>query len=125
RETAVPILLLSILFYGLVVGYGVGIFRAIVTNGFLLVAQILKKDLQPLDAFAWTLLLAIWLNPYIVFSLAFQLSYSLSAVLYVLSKRLNDHSNRLLNDLFLSFLMTTVSFLFLSYHYFEVCWIGL
>lgn len=125
RETTVPILLLSILFYGLVVGYGVGIFRAIVTNGLLLIAQILRKDFQPLDAFAWTLLLAIWINPYVVFSLAFQLSYSLSAVLYVLSKRLNDHSNRLLNDLFLSFLMTTVSFLFLSYHYFEVSWIGL
>lgn len=49
RETTVPILLLSILFYGLVVGYGVGIFRAIVTNGLLLIAQILRKDFQPLE----------------------------------------------------------------------------
>lgn len=126
RERTSPLVLIGIVAYGFLIGNGVGIFRAISTNSLLLLAKIFKKDLYAKDAFALTILFALWLNPYIVFSLAFQLSYGLSGILYFLSKHIEEiNKNVITKDLFLSFIMTTFSFLFLSYHYFEVTWLGM
>lgn len=126
RETTRPLLLGVIWIYGFLTGAGVGVFRAIFTHTILLIAGIIGKEVDVKDAFAWAILVALWRNPYLVFSIAFQLSYTLSGLLYFLSPKLSSIKLPvLLKDLFLSFIMTSVSGIFLSYHYFEIPWMGM
>lgn len=125
RERTKPILLITILFYGFISGGSVGIHRAVLTNSLLLIADIFKVDLEAQDAFACVLLISLWLNPYIIFSLAFQLSYTLSGLLYVLSARLELlKMSTFRKSIFLSFIMTCTAGIYLSYHYFEISWLG-
>lgn len=126
RETTYPILLLTILFYSLLIGSGVGIFRAVFTHTVALIAKMLKRDIAVKDAFAFAILFALWQNPYLVFSIAFQLSYTLSGLLYFLSPRLEKMKTATgVKNFLLSLIMTGISGIFLSYHYFEIIWLGM
>lgn len=121
RERINPFLLLGVIFYGLLTGGSVGIFRAICVNSILLVSEIFKKKTDPKDAFAFTMLLTLWFNPYLLFSISFQLSYALSGVLYMIAPRLKEiQTSTFVHMVVLAFMMTVVSFPFLSYHFFEV-----
>lgn len=126
RETTYPILLVTILLYAFLIGSGVGIFRAVFTHSFSLVAKMSKREISAKDAFAFAILLALWQNPYLVFSIAFQLSYSLSGLLYFLSPSLEKmRIPSLAKSFLLSLIMTCISGIFLSYHYFEIIWLGM
>lgn len=121
RETVNPFLLLGIILYGFLTGGSVGIFRAICINSILLVGEIFKRKIDPKDAFAFTMLFTIWFNPYLLFSISFQLSYALSGVLYMIAPRLKEiHTFKFLQMGILACIMTIVSFPFLSYHFFEI-----
>lgn len=121
RETINPFLLLGIILYGILTGGSVGIFRAICINSILLVSEIVKRKIDPKDAFAFTMLFTLWFNPYLLFSISFQLSYALSGVLYLIAPRLKEiHTFNFIYVGILSFIMTIVSFPFLSYHFFEI-----
>ncbi|MGP6138777.1 DNA internalization-related competence protein ComEC/Rec2 [Jeotgalibaca sp. A127] len=126
RETTRPLLLVTVLCYGFLTGGGIGVFRALFTHAVLLVSGMLGEEVDVKDAFAFAILFALWQNPYLVFSIAFQLSYTLSGLLYFLSPRFKGMKRHaFIKDLLLSVMMTTVSGLFLSYHYFEITWIGM
>lgn len=125
KEKVRPILLFSIVIYGLLVGGGIGVFRAICTNGLILLAEIFHMQIERKDAFSFSLLFALWLDPYLLFSLGFQLSYSLSGILYILGPRLQESEKPfLVQEFTLSLLMTCASFPFLSYHFYEIPWMG-
>lgn len=126
RETTYPILLITILAYSFLIGSGVGIFRAVFTHGVTLIAKMVKVEVAIKDAFAFAMLFALWHNPYLVFSIAFQLSYTLSGLLYFLSPRLEKMKTApVIRNFLLSLIMTGVSGIFLSYHYFEIIWLGM
>lgn len=126
RENIPPVLLVSILLYGFLTGGGIGIFRALFTAALLLAATMLGYDMQAKDAFAMTLTLALLFNPYLLFNIAFQLSYVLSGVLYFLGPTLlSEDLPPLQQGACLSVIMTAVSFPILSYHFFEISWIGM
>ena len=126
RETTYPILLITILAYSFLIGSGVGIFRAVFTHSVTLIAKMIKVEMAVKDAFAFAMLFALWHNPYLVFSIAFQLSYTLSGLLYFLSPRLEKmKATPVIKNFLLSVIMTGVSGIFLSYHYFEIIWLGM
>ena len=126
RERINPLLLFSILLYGVVTGGGVGISRAIGVNSFLLIAEMFHIKMETKDAFAFILLITLWINPYFLFSLSFQLSYALSGVLYMIAPRLQQmKSPTFIRNSLLSIIMTVVSFPFLSYHFFEMNWMSI
>ncbi|MDE1549589.1 DNA internalization-related competence protein ComEC/Rec2 [Jeotgalibaca caeni] len=126
KETSRFFLLVSIIFYGLLVGSGVGIFRAVLTNVLLIGAEMAGTKMDAKDAFACTILLALWLNPFLLFQISFQLSYGLAGILYLLAGPLKkSHLSAFSQSILLSFIMTIVSFPILSYHFFEVTWLGM
>lgn len=125
HETTNKLLVVFLIGYGLLTGWGVGIFRAICTHFILLVGRIFHQQPAAKDAFALTILLAVWMNPATIYTASFQLSYLLSGVLYFIAPACSDWKMQpVLKDILLTLIMTVVSFPILSYHFFEVSWMG-
>src|SRR5699024_11376089 len=68
-------------------GLGVSIFRATFHSFIILVGQIRKIKITPLDAWSFTILIALFLNPYQALGISFQLSYLLSGLFILISNQ--------------------------------------
>ena len=126
HETTDKLLVVFLVAYGVLTGWGIGVFRAICTHFILLVGKISGRRVEAKDAFALTLLLAVFYNPLLIYSASFQLSYLLAGVLYFVAPMSAEWKmNGLLKDVCLTALMTMVSFPVVAYHFFEVAWLGI
>jgi len=126
RETASKSLLLILPLYGLAAGFGISVFRAVFQSIFKFTFLLLKKPSSSLDNWALTLILTLFLFPFSIFNLGFQLSYLLSGSLILLSnapniKKLSEKRSSLI----LSACINLISVPILSYHFFEFPWISL
>ncbi len=110
--------------YGFLAGFGISVFRAVCQNVFLTVSRLRKQPMDTVDAWALTMLLALFLNPYIIYQIAFQLSYLLSGLFILMGKQkwISD-----LPPIFSAFLFSALSFLgslpILTVHFFEISWV--
>lgn len=110
--------------YGLVAGLSISIFRAVCQRTLQLGGVILERELSSTDAWALAMIGSLVINPYHLFEVAFQLSYSLSGLFIIMGqqqwiKELSIFKQSLLFS-FLSFL---VSIPILSYHFYEIPWV--
>lgn len=123
----VPLLMIVVLtLYGFLAGWGTSVFRAIFQSHFKSLRSLLNLSLTSHDIWAVTCLTALLINPYLIFSLGFQLSYSLSLLLILLSgtpqfNRLSTLKQSLLLNIFINI----VSLPFIIYHDFEFPWLSL
>lgn len=120
------LLVIILPFYGLLAGLSISIFRAVIQKVVQISGIILDKEISSLDAWALTLVLALVMNPYAIFELSFQLSYSLSALFIMMGqqqwiRRLSGFQHNLL----LSALAMVISVPILGYHFYEVSWLTL
>ncbi|MFC6465637.1 DNA internalization-related competence protein ComEC/Rec2 [Marinilactibacillus sp. GCM10026970] len=124
KETTALWLLVFLPVYGYLSGFGVSVFRAIVQALIATVFTLLKRPSSSLDNWALTLMLALLIDPYQMYSAGFQLSYLLSCLLILLS---NQKSIQLMSPLkqtiVLNCVLSIVSIPVLSFHFFEFSWI--
>ncbi|WP_319470713.1 DNA internalization-related competence protein ComEC/Rec2 [uncultured Trichococcus sp.] len=126
HETTDKLLVVFLLAYGVLTGWGIGVFRAICTHLILLVGKITGHRIDAKDAFAFTVMVAVFYNPLLIYSASFQLSYLLAGVLYFVAPISAEwEMNGLLRDICLTALMTMASFPVVAYHFFEVSWLGI
>lgn len=117
-------ILLILPFYCLLAGLGVSIFRATLHSFIMLVGQVRKTKINSLDAWSFTMLIALFLNPYQALELSFQLSYLLSGLFILLSNQeWIRNLNVILQNLMFSLMSTLASLPILAYHFFEFTWI--
>lgn len=110
--------------YGLLAGLGVSVFRAVLQNVLLLLSKAMKKPLDTLDAWALTMIMALFINPYQIFQIAFQLSYTLSGLFILMSKqKWVRELNALTYSLLFSLMSGIASLPILTYHFFEIPWV--
>ena len=125
REKTYLLLLIFLPIYGSLTGWGTSIFRAIVMSLISQTGSRIRKPISGLDAWSWTLIVGLWLDPYQIFSIGFQLSYLLSLTLILFSESLFNRSRfSSINSLCISFVLTLISIPILSFHFFEFSWIG-
>lgn len=117
------ILVVILPLYGLVAGLSVSIFRAVAQKTVKVWSVILNKEMDGLDAWALAMILSLMINPYSIFELSFQLSYSLSGMFILIGKKkwIRELSS-LKQSLLLSVLSMLISLPFLSYHFYEISW---
>ena len=126
HETTNKLLVVFLIAYGVLTGWGIGVFRAICTHFILLMGKITGHRIEAKDAFALTVMVAVFYNPLLIYSASFQLSYLLAGVLYFVAPVSAEWKlNGLLKDICLTALMTMVSFPVVAYHFFEVSWLGI
>lgn len=125
KEKTVYIMLILLPFYGNLTGWGTSVYRAIIMALILLISSYLKIIISSLDAWSWTLISTLIINPYQVFSIGFQLSYLLSFILLILTQTyFTIPRHPLYLNFTISFILMLVSIPILSYHFFEFSWIG-
>jgi competence protein ComEC len=126
HETTDKLLVVFLIAYGVLTGWGIGVFRAICTHFILLMGKITGRRVEAKDAFALTVMIAVCYNPLLIYSASFQLSYLLAGVLYFIAPVSSEWKmNGLLKDICLTALMTLASFPVVAYHFFEVSWLGI
>ena len=120
------VLLFSLPFYCWIAGLGVSIFRATLHSLIILIGQIRKIQIEPIDAWSMTMLIALFLNPYQALELSFQLSYLLSGLFILISNQEWIQKLNIVLQSFLFSLMSTLASLpILAYHFFEFTWIAI
>lgn len=119
------ILLLIVLpIYGLLAGLSISVFRAVCQRTLLLLSTILGKELSSTNAWALTIIASLIINPYHLFEVAYQLSYSLSGLFILMGQQEWIKELAFLKQgLLLSFLSFLVNIPLLSYHFYEIPWI--
>lgn len=112
--------------YGFLAGLGVSIFRAVTQNTLGLLGKTYNKSLDTLDVWALTMLLALCINPYQVFQISFQLSYTLSGVFILMStQRWTRELHPVLHAFLFSIMSGLASLPILAYHFFEIPWVSI
>ena len=110
--------------YGLLAGFGVGVFRAVTQNILVLGSKLLKRPIDTLDSWGIAIIISLTINPYQIIQMSFQLSYLLSFLFILLSKQ---KWIRELSGFKSSFLFSAIASLasipILSHHFFEIPWI--
>lgn len=125
KETTFYYMLVILPVYGSLTNWGTSVYRAVVMSLILLVSSHFKWKMSNLDAWSWTMLSALLIDPYQLYSVGFQLSYVLSLTLLILSQTFLSRSRpALVNNLLISFILMLVSIPILSFHFFEFSWIG-
>lgn len=118
------IILIILPMYGLLAGWGVSVFRAVFQTVILLIGKIKHLNIDTLDAWSMTMILALFINPYQILDISFQLSYLLSWIFIMMeNKRWTGELNTITNALLFSFISSLASLPILAYHFFEVSWI--
>lgn len=126
KEKTYGILMISLFAFGSFIGWGTSSFRAVLTTMISITTKRFYLPLTSLDAWSVTLLLALWIDPYQIFLVGFQLSYLLSLTLLLFSPSyLKARTSYLLDNLKLSMLMTVSSIPILILHFYEFPWIGI
>ncbi|MER2174528.1 MAG: DNA internalization-related competence protein ComEC/Rec2 [Carnobacterium sp.] len=126
REHTYILLFIFLPLYGSLTGWGTSIFRAVVMSLISQTGLRIRRPISGLDAWSWTLIIGLWLDPYQLFSIGFQLSYLLSLALILFSTSLfNQSKYNVINSLSISFILTIISIPILSFHFFEFSWIGM
>jgi len=120
RETTSKILLVILPVYGLLAGFGIGVFRSVVQAMARSIFLLFHRSSPSIDNWSIALFLILLINPMSIYSVGFQLSYSLSGILILLS---NAKWRRSLppwkNGLIMSLCIHLISIPILSYHFYE------
>lgn len=126
RESTSGLLLVSLPLYGTVAGWGISVFRAIIQSCFGLFFQKMGKPLGRVDYWALTMILSLFLWPFAIYSIGFQLSYLLSGLLLLMNQSdIKSSHSKFKEGLLFSLFISLISIPVLTYHFYEFPWISL
>ena len=120
RDRSLIFLIFVLPLFSLLAGLGTSVFRAVVSNLLYFIFRLKGVNLAKSDAWSITLILALLLNPLVIFGIGFQLSYGISGLLLLIEERQLLKTYKPVNQLLvLNLLVNMFVILFVSYHYFE------
>jgi competence protein ComEC len=121
RELMLWILLCSLPLYMIIAGTAPSVMRSCLMTMLVIVSLKLQTKFTPLDAVSLTCLLLLLINPFLLFQPGFQLSFVVSTVLILSSKKIiTVFPHRFLQLVFVSLIAQLASLPIMFYHFFEV-----
>nr|WP_255387543.1 DNA internalization-related competence protein ComEC/Rec2 [Listeria sp. ILCC792] len=122
REASRVLLLILIPAYALLAGCNPPVIRA---AGMSFLVVLFAKKLSALSAISLTFILFVLLNPYVVFEVGFQLTYSVAFAIILSRKIVNRIANMWLSGLTISIISTLASSIVMMFHFYEFSVIGI
>lgn len=120
KETIYWMLVLLLPVYAILSGGNPPVIRAVITTIILLSAQKWRLPLTTLDSFSLSFILFLFFNPYLIYHIGFQLSYSVSFSIITSTHVLTRNRNSYLKNMFdISIISMLSSVPILTYHFYE------
>lgn len=120
REGTGLVLMVVLPWYLVLTGFGVSVFRSVTMAVLAYLTSLLELAISKTDIWALTLIIAIFINPLVIYSIGFQLSYGISGLLIITSEtHLLDNYRPLTQILLINLMVNLFSIPIITYHYFE------
>ncbi len=119
REFATLILLVILPIYGILAGGAPSVWRAVTVVELLLISR-LKWRLTVDDALSITFILFVFIEPWSIYQIGFQLSYLATASLIYSGKILQRFSSWLVQSFFITFVCQLLVYPLLLFHFYEI-----
>ena len=98
RRLGAIISILVMLFFAVMLGFTPSVMRAVIMNGILLLASLLKRENDAPTALSFALMVILALNPWAIANISLQLSFGALAGILLLTPRIYRWLLRLLHD---------------------------
>ena len=112
----IPILI----FYLFLTGVGASILRTVIMFIVFALNKTFNLKIKRIDLMLLVLIISILINPFIIYDMGFQFSYSISLALVMFHKKISKLNKKWQQSLFTSFISFFVSFPICIYYYSEV-----
>lgn len=109
-----------LLFYLFLTDFSASITRTTIMFFISVIIKCFKLKLKDIDVMLFTLSVAIIINPFIIWEVGFQFSYSISLALVLLKSGIKKIKRRFFKSLYISFLCFMVSFPICIYYFYQV-----
>ncbi len=125
RERTISILLLLLPVYSVIAGGAPSVLRATWMTVVVLLSLRLKKRVHSLDGISFVCLLYLFISPYSLFQLGFQLSFLISFTLIISTEIVRKQSHNFFQLLTVTFISQCVSLPIIVFHFYEISWLSL
>ena len=114
------IITIILMFYLFLTGCSASILRTTIMTITSVINKTLNLKIKKLDIMLLTLIIAIIINPFIIYEVGFQFSYIISLYLNILPKIVTKIKSKIIKNLYISFVCFIVSFPICIYHFYQV-----
>ncbi|GEK88022.1 competence protein ComEC [Alkalibacterium putridalgicola] len=123
KEATASSLILILPLYGIATGFGVSVFRAVGQAWLKLLGDKLNLTVTALDSWSMMLILTLFIQPYSLYMIGFQLSYLISFMIIVLAHQpFFKQGTKVETYVTMNLLLLVSSIPVLSYHFYEFSW---
>lgn len=119
------IVITILIFYLFLTGCSPSILRTTIMTIAIIINKLLNLKIKKLDIMLITLIIAIIINPFIIYEVGFQYSYTISLSLNIMSKKINTKKSSLVKNLYTSIICFIVSFPICIYNFYQVNFLGI
>lgn len=120
KETANWILLIILPLYAFLAGGAPSVWRSVSVTEIVLISMLCKKKLAMDDAFSLSVIGFVWLNPWVIFQIGFQLSYLAAFSLIYSSSILKNSTSYMIQSLVITTLCQLIVYPILLYQFYEI-----
>ena len=116
---AVSLLLIALPIYAVLAGGAPSVWRSVMMTVIVLLLQLNSKQLTASDAISVSFVVFVWLQPFSIFQVGFQLSYLATCAL-IFSSKIIVTSHWLKNGFLITFVCQLLVYPLLLYHFYEI-----
>ncbi|WP_237663744.1 DNA internalization-related competence protein ComEC/Rec2 [Sutcliffiella horikoshii] len=119
RQSVNILLILLLPFYVILAGGAPSVMRAATMTAVALVLLLFKKKIFSIDTIGLACIFVLLLNPYYLYHIGFQLSFSVSMALILTSRKISSLNNGLLQIFYVSIIAQVASLPLLLFHFYQ------
>ena len=120
RETANWLLIIALPLYALLAGGAPSVWRSVSVTEIVLISMLFQRKIAIEDAFSLSIIGFVFLTPWIIFQIGFQLSYLAAFSLIYSSILLKSSQSYLLQSLIITAVCQLIVYPILLYHFYEI-----
>ena len=114
------IVITFLIFYLYLTSVTPSILRTTIMTITIIINKLFNLKIKKIDIMIITLIIALLINPFIIYEVGFQFSYIISTTLNIMSKKINNKKNFLIKSLYTSYICFIVSLPICIYHFNQI-----
>ena len=114
------IVITFLIFYLYLTSVTPSILRTTIMTITIIINKLFNLKIKKIDIMLITLIIALLINPFIIYEVGFQFSYIISTTLNIMSKKINNKKNFLIKSLYTSYICFIVSLPICIYHFNQI-----